>query len=929
MQRSRLENFCWSQVAIGAVLLTISVANSFSRPALQMSWSSNSGLITEVREGGAARNAGLRVGDRIESFDGDRVGGSLVPLHRAAAGRPVEVRYLRDGVSHQTRLLPPTLWDARMQSLALGGSDAFWALSGFLSIPVNLWMFAIGIAVLALRGQSKDANLSALTFLYWACGNFLVNATGLGSLIESWPVALRLILYLADGFFVAGFFATCLHFAFIFPSTDTVTQGRRWLPFLPYIAAATIFLESSLVALARVGSVAPPPSADMFYSFVGPAMLLLACGLLVRNARRAEEANTKRRLKLIVLALFPGVLSFLVLLVLDQLDAPASVRQFAWLVNWLSVIAASWIYAYAVIRHRLFDIRLLVRRSLQYALARTTVLALMTLPAIALAAFLFSHRNESLSTLFTGKPGVYLLVLVPLVAVLQSRRRILDSLDRRFFREQYDSRQMLLHVVSMIRSGADSLALSRLALVEIEKALHPKHISIWQIDPVEGEFRRSFHRSETSNPPALPAVAAIATLLATQDEPLDLDSRHSESLVQRLPVGEREWLERTDARLLVPLLIETRLAGFLLLGERMSEEPFSREDRELLRTLAGQLSLTFDYARLKTSPSLIWTPQPLPVLSSADELRICPSCRRAFASDLLACPQDQTALVREEGVPRLIEDKYEIKRLLGRGGMGSVYLATQRRLQRPVAVKVLLTHLVASPTMRARFEREARIVAHLRHPGIVTIHDFGVLPSGHAYLVMELVEGQTLRQFAGSRPLSIEQALGILRPVGEAVDAAHQMGVIHRDLKPDNIMLASSPSENQWAPKVLDFGLAKLHTPIGEQDTTLAQSSQSGGLIGTLPYMAPELLSGHDADARSDQYSLGIVAYEILAGSHPFEGTDIASIVLAHTVHPVPPLLDRAPHLSSVAASAVHRALDRDPAKRFASIGEFVNALAG
>jgi serine/threonine-protein kinase len=282
--------------------------------------------------------------------------------------------------------------------------------------------------------------------------------------------------------------------------------------------------------------------------------------------------------------------------------------------------------------------------------------------------------------------------------------------------------------------------------------------------------------------------------------------------------------------------------------------------------------------------------------------------------------------VPEEGVPRTIDEKYIVTRLLGRGGMGSVYLATQRRLNRPVAIKVLLTHLVGSSSMQSRFEREARIVARLRHPGIVTIHDFGVLPTGHAYLVMEYLEGHTLRKTIMSGPLKISEALEIIRPVGNAVESAHRSGVVHRDLKPENIMIVPE-HDGGSSPRVLDFGLAKITAPAGDDEATLVQSGHSAGIAGTLMYMAPEALSGRAVDARSDQYSLALITYELLAGVHPF-GTakDLASVVKGHTDQPPPPIGDVA-DVSDRTAAAIHRALEKNPESRFDSVGAFIDAL--
>src|SRR5439155_8297421 len=341
-------------------------------------------------------------------------------------------------------------------------------------------------------------------------------------------------------------------------------------------------------------------------------------------------------------------------------------------INHVGVVAGSVVYVYAVVRHRMYDIRVLIRRSIQYAFARGTLFVAMSLPLIGLVVFLYAHRNDSLASLLTGTPAVYLLILVPLAAVIAYRRRLLEALDRRYFREQYDARQLLLHVISLIRDSSDILGLSRAALEEIDRALHPKHVSLWHLDSQGIAFERGFaHGASPGNVFALPNSGALPTLLATDAEPLDLHGRHARPLVRRLPEHERDWLARADAYLLVPLLIEERLVGIMLLGERKSEEPYGREDRELLRTLATQLALTFDYSRLKASPALVWTPSPRTPLPETDELWGCMVCGRCYSAEFEYCETDRQRLVREEGVPRVIEDKYVITRILGRGGMGS------------------------------------------------------------------------------------------------------------------------------------------------------------------------------------------------------------------------------------------------------------------
>jgi predicted Ser/Thr protein kinase len=678
------------------------------------------------------------------------------------------------------------------------------------------------------------------------------------------------------------------------------------------------------------GDVNPPhlPWTDAMSS-IGAALLFASLVILALRLRRMNDANARRRVQLIFLSFLPGSAAFIFGFLVDVLDLGFAWTQAARLVQSPATILGSLLFVYAVIRHRMFNIRVLVRRSLQYAFARSTLFALMSLPVVGLGLFLYAHRRDSLADLLTGTPAIYVLLIAPLVAVIRYRKPLLEALDRRFFREQYDARRLLLHVVSIVRGGSDLLVISRASLEEIDKALHPKHISLWPLDPEGAELHRGFHRGEIpSGADPLGANGTLATLITNDEEPLDVHGRHTRVLLQRIPEHEREWLRQNDAHLLVPLLIDRRLAGVMVLGERMSEEPYSREDRDLLRTLGGQLALTLDYTRLKQSPSLVWSPPtPAPMGGHAsDVVQLCPRCGRCYAPEATSCEVDNQALVPESGVPRIIEDKYVITRLLGRGGMGSVYLATQKRLNRPVAIKVLLAHLVGSSSMRTRFEREARIVARLRHPGIVTIHDFGVLPSGHAYLVMEYLDGETLRKTIASGPQPLGAALSILSPVGEAIDAAHKVGVVHRDLKPENIMIVRDHSV--LAPRVLDFGLAKMSGPIGEDEATLVQSGHSAGVVGTLMYMAPEVLSGKPAGAHSDQYSLALIAHELLAGEHPFgRATDLASVVRGHTEQAIVPIGEVVPGVPAHVSAAIQRALEKKGDDRFPSVGEFVEAM--
>jgi serine/threonine-protein kinase len=246
--------------------------------------------------------------------------------------------------------------------------------------------------------------------------------------------------------------------------------------------------------------------------------------------------------------------------------------------------------------------------------------------------------------------------------------------------------------------------------------------------------------------------------------------------------------------------------------------------------------------------------------------------------------------------------RYEIVAPLGAGGMGEVYKATDTRLHRTVALKVLGVHLAGKPELRQRFEREARTISSLNHPHICVLHDVGQ-DDGVDYLVMEYLEGQTLSARLAKGPLRLGHALQIAIQIADALDRAHRQSITHRDLKPSNIILTKSGA------KLVDFGLAKLRATtfasVSDGAATVARSMSDtidGMILGTLPYMSPEQLEGRDADARSDLFAFGCVLYEMVTGKRAFSGTTHASVIAAilerepasirSLDRSVPPLLD-------------------------------------
>jgi len=270
-------------------------------------------------------------------------------------------------------------------------------------------------------------------------------------------------------------------------------------------------------------------------------------------------------------------------------------------------------------------------------------------------------------------------------------------------------------------------------------------------------------------------------------------------------------------------------------------------------------------------------------------------------------------------LPRLrsaLEGRYAVERELGRGGMATVYLALDNKHDRQVAVKVLDPE-VARAVGSERFLREIRIAARLAHPSVLPLHDSGE-SDGFLYYVMPYVEGDSLRaRLAREGALSLEETVRIVGQVADALDHAHREGVIHRDIKPENILLAGGQAV------VTDFGIARAIDVAGS-----ARLTETGLAVGTPAYMSPEQAGARQAvDGRSDVYSLGCVAYEMLGGEPPFTGPSPLAILARHAVDPVPPLRTLRPGLPRGMERAIQRALAKIPADRFATAGEFAKAL--
>ncbi|HEX5475191.1 MAG TPA: protein kinase [Vicinamibacterales bacterium] len=854
------------------------------------------GLVGAVVPGSPADRAGLHAGDRVLR---EQSGGRSATFGAAAASDEARLDVWR--ASYWTGVSGPVALDVASPDGALRrvvvDRPSAWrtAAPGWRTrhagMILQIVVFTAGaIALLWLRSTDLTAILSvlALALSGVAGGGPLVGAEG------ALPLPLDRVLT------VFTWLAGPLAFPIIalailyFPTRSPLLQRRPWLALVPFLASAPMLVLGGATALYLAGLSAARPLAlwDTWHpaAYYGSFAAALAINVLavaegVYRYRFNHDANERRRIRMAVYTAVPGVLAYAIkeggpiAAGLAGAAAPVYPPALAALLQGLVLLPAFGL-TYVVGVERVLGPRMVLRRSIQYALASRTLTVLAILPAGALALSLIRDSDRTLAQIVTSGSTVYLLLLGATIVAWRYRDRARVWLDERFFRSEYDARQILLSLATRVRFETDPADLAVLVVQQLDQALHPEFacILVSGVDP--GVLTPVSVLHGAADP--LPIDAGLATMLRWSDDPLEIFLHDPRSPARRLPEPELAWLERTRATLLVPILGEARaLVAVIVLGAKRSEEAYTAEDRQLLASISAQMGLGFDVVRLRRRTDAgTGTPTTIVMPPSAPPMTECPRCGRCEEAGTAVCPADGAAMKPAGTVPRVLDNKYRLEQLLGRGGMGAVYRARDMRLDRLVAVKVVRAELLGDPEARRRFRREAQIVARLQHPGIVSIFDFGTLPDGGAYLVMELVRGEDLRRVLQREGrLDPERVSRILAAVCFAIEAAHRDGVLHRDLKPENILLPGGDVEA----KVLDFGVAKL---IGDRGEGAAEEGATaltmvGSLVGTPAYMAPEQLRGEAPDARTDVFALGVIGYEMLNGDLPFGRASLAQVVLA------------------------------------------------
>jgi len=858
--------------------------------------------VAAVWPGSEADRAGIRVGTQVLAVadaDGRRIEiGEALPNDAAAAltlwtrmyrlppsgPMTVTVRDREGAAPRDLRLERPAVW-------TLDGSTAsawFWQYHGF-TLAKHLVFTLAALLIVALGARGVTAALMTLAFLF-------MGATDDGALMGAeWGVPLLAPMLVGFSWMLLSISFPTIGLAILyFPTRAPVVQRLPWLPLLLWLTSAPLALVGGLTTALLLGATSVTPAVTWFATHpwffntcfgLGLATNLGLLGHSVHRYRTNPDAVERRRVQTVLATAVPGMLAYVLVTGVPLIASGAGLDiRWPWPVTALFeglVLLSAFGMAYAVAVRRAMSPRTALREGIQYALARKTLGLLTTLPAALLVVSLVRQRDQPLSQVVQGQPMFHIAMLVLIALGLRYRDAAQKWLDRRFFRSEYDAKEILLSLASRVPHETDPRALVGLVLTDIESALHPASIAVLAENNGAYEVVEARHRQ----PLPVPAGSGLVQLLQWSDQPLEVFLDDPQSTVGRLPAADRDWLGEAGAALVVPVFagtsVDRPLIGFIVLGPKRSEESFTREDRQLLAGIAAQMGLALDLSRLRRQAAA--TP-------------------RAFVSPAPNAPTGVPPAGVEIGAA--LDGKYRIDTLIGRGGMGAVYRARDLRLDRDVAIKVVRGELVSSTEARERFRREAQLAARLQHPAIVTIFDFGTLPDGSAYLVMEYVRGEDLRARLGRGTPDRKEATRMLSAIAEGVDAAHREQILHRDLKPENVLLP----ENGGPPKVMDFGVAKLMLPSGESGTLTAGAT----IVGTPAYMAPEQLRGGRVDQRADIYSLGVLAYEMLTGRLPFGAGSFVDVAVRQGEE-VPledvPLPDRV-------AGVLRRALAFDPDRR-------------
>ncbi|MBL8168155.1 MAG: serine/threonine protein kinase [Acidobacteria bacterium] len=318
----------------------------------------------------------------------------------------------------------------------------------------------------------------------------------------------------------------------------------------------------------------------------------------------------------------------------------------------------------------------------------------------------------------------------------------------------------------------------------------------------------------------------------------------------------------------------------------------------------------------------------MPAFDPTATVRQCVSCKRCYPVNQQFCRDCLVELTTIETIPYTINARYQLERIIKQGGSGFVFVATNLESGQDVVIKVIRASAMADPRAQDRFRREAQLAAHFHHAQIAAVYDFGMLQDASAYVVSEYVKGTTLRQeMQRNGKFKVDKAVPILAEICEALDAAHKAGLVHRDLKPESIILTPKPDQAYPDVKLVDFSFIKFASGKQFVPGTTAKLQAVGQLPLRPTYLSPEQYLGEEADLRSDIYSLGVIAYEMLGGQPPFTAKKVGEFGVKLLNSRPPSLRSLNPDVNIVIEAEILRALEKEPEARQQRALEFRREL--
>jgi hypothetical protein len=875
--------FFWVVLVSSAILLGIFSFQlfqilSFGDILRSPGWSANaspSGWVVGYVQAYGPASGKLRPGDKLLAIDGDpraaRIGTYLFFYHKAAGERyTVEVQRALSRLDIELQVAATHFPALRLRESIQVGIALIFLLIGTM----------VGLAK-SSEPLGRHCYLGAALYAMFLLSIWSGNELSAG--IRGWRLWILLALHSGGPLFDT--------FGYLFFSRfpQPVGRTRFWasLDFFLILGGVSAWglgtgadvlrglPDQIAIGLANLqprmsGLLVTVASTAVTIRFYGVVVFLAMAAACIRNYRLIPEGDQRRRLQWAFFGVIGASLSTVLIegfgFVLTVLPVSNNTTGLGWLtLDELQAAVALVIpvtLAYAILRHRVLGIRVAMRIGIQHLLATNVLRVLFLLPFAALIYELVSQRDKTIGALFQSAAKWNLLLVITVAAGNRYRRQLSTVIDKRFFREAYNQEGILTELAESIKQLDSVEEIAALLGIEISKALHPGWITVlyrqtrqsalsvaYASDPIRRELEHGEH-------------AGILERLEQGGS-----SQSWRTLRRICPPAERAAFDRAGANLLIPIMgTEHRLLGLVVLGEKKSEEPYTAQDRALLKRVADEVGIVYENVELRglvRRERQVQTDVLARVAGHDFNLvKECPSCGRCYDASAAACSTDGSELSLSLPVERIIDGRYRLDRLIGKGGMGAVYEAADLRLNRTVAVKVMTGRLFGDTVALRRFSREAQASARLVHPNIVRLYDYGELSAGGAYLVLELVHGVTWRRMLSEKgSLAPDFASVLFEQLMAGVEAAHSARIIHRDLKPDNVILQGAGAA--LTAKILDFGLAKMR---GSDFSDSGSMTAPGVAVGTLGYMSPEQYLGANVDERSDVYSIGVMALETITG---------------------------------------------------------------